>query len=200
MKRKSIRVQLKEWGACSDGYDWAIKQKSWKALWANCPRGDWMIWLLRKTGNWTHAQKVGIAVACAEHVLHICEAKHPDGKRPRQAIEAAKAWLDNPCDATRNAAAAYSAAAYSAAYSAAAYAAAAYSAAAYSAAAYSAAAYSAAAYSAAAYSAAYSASAADAATDAADYSASAAAAAAAERLWQADAIRNIVADPWNETR
>jgi hypothetical protein len=136
-----------------------------------------MIWLLRKTGNLTHVQNVSIAVECAEHVLHIYEAKYPDDKRPRQAIEAAKAWLDNPCDATRNAA----------------------DAAAYAADAADAAAYAADAAYDAAYAAAYAAYAADAAAYAAAYAAYAADA-AAERLWQSDAIRNIVADPWKETR
>jgi hypothetical protein len=32
------------------------------------------------------------AAACAEHVLHLFEAARPEDRRPRQAIEAARAW------------------------------------------------------------------------------------------------------------
>ena len=32
------------------------------------------------------------AAACAEHVLHLFESVKPDDPRPRQAIEAARAW------------------------------------------------------------------------------------------------------------
>lgn len=32
------------------------------------------------------------AAACAEHVLHLFEAEQPSDRRPREAIEAARAW------------------------------------------------------------------------------------------------------------
>lgn len=34
------------------------------------------------------------AAACAEHVLHLFEEQQPADPRPRQAIEAARAWAD----------------------------------------------------------------------------------------------------------
>jgi hypothetical protein len=61
---------------------------------------------------------VELAVWCAEQVLPIYEGKHPDDQRPRKAIEAARAWLAEPTEEHRKAAAAYAAAA--AAYAAAA--------------------------------------------------------------------------------
>jgi thymidine phosphorylase len=33
------------------------------------------------------------AASCAEHVLHLFEAARPDDPRPREAIEAARAWV-----------------------------------------------------------------------------------------------------------
>ena len=69
-------------------------------------------------GNWlvcrlmTKKQAVKYAVFAAEQVIDIYEKAYPDDKRPRNAIEAAKAYLKNPCAKTRAAAAAYAAAAY----------------------------------------------------------------------------------------
>ena len=60
----------------------------------------------------TKTQRVEWAIWCAERVIKIYEDKHPDDSRPRAAIKAAKAWLKNPTEGTRRAAAdAYAAAA-----------------------------------------------------------------------------------------
>ena len=143
-------------------------------IWNTCPRGDWMIWLLRKTQSIDRQTSVKLACLCAEHVLSIYESKYPDDKRPRLAIESAKAWADNPTDeklalvklaaegAWKARRSAYPAA-YAAGY---------------------------AAY--AAYAAAYAA----AADDASAFAAYAAADAAAERKWQADKIRELIPCPF----
>src|SRR5512138_1289569 len=50
---------------------------------------------LRRGGTLTdadHALLVLWAAACAEHVLPLFESEHPTDPRPRQAIEAARAW------------------------------------------------------------------------------------------------------------
>ena len=82
--------------------------------------------------DFTHVEKVGLAAFCAEKVIGIFESKYPDDKRPRLAIEAAKEFIKNPTDESKQRckqaadaadAAAYSAdaTAYAAAYAAAAY-------------------------------------------------------------------------------
>tara|TARA_B100001094_G_scaffold241771_1_gene237695 strand:- start:1883 stop:2443 length:561 start_codon:yes stop_codon:yes gene_type:complete len=43
---------------------------------------------------------VAIAIFFAEDVLSAFEKQHPNDIRPRAAIEAAKAWLRNPCQRT----------------------------------------------------------------------------------------------------
>ncbi len=122
---------------------------------------EWGNWLACRLMN--KNQAVQYAIFAAEQVIDIYERKYPNDKRPRNAIEAAKAYLENPSRKTKAsaAAAAYaaasaaayaaaSAAAYAAAYAAYAAAYAAYAAA--NVAAYAAAAYAdAAAYAAAAY-------------------------------------------------
>jgi hypothetical protein len=50
---------------------------------------------IRRGGTLTDADHQLLAVwaaACAEHVLHLFEEQQPADRRPRQAIEAARAW------------------------------------------------------------------------------------------------------------
>jgi len=55
------------------------------------------------------------AIDCAWRVLHIFEKKYPNDKRPRQALEATKTFLQNPCEENRQALPAARAAAWAAA-------------------------------------------------------------------------------------
>ena len=137
---------------------------------------EWGHWLICRIMN--KNQSVQYAIFAAEQVIDIYEGKYPNDKRPRNAIEAAKAYLKNPSKKTKAAAAASAAAANTAAADAntAAYAAAYAAYAAANTAAYAAAfaAYAAAYTSTYAYAAASAASAAadavaDAASDAAAY-------------------------------
>jgi hypothetical protein len=118
-----------------------------------------------KAWRWTKRDSVQLAIFAAELVIDIFEKKHPDDKRPREAIEAAIKWLQNPTEKNRKAARAAADAAYAARAAARAAADAAYAADAAADAAD--AAYAADAADAAA-DAAYAADAADAAADAAD--------------------------------
>ena len=141
-------------------------------IYHTCPRGDWLIWLLRRTNTITKPQAVLLAVTCAEHVLEIFEKKYPGEKRPRLAIDSVKNWLANPTEENRKTCRiAADAAAYAAADAAYTAASAAYTAAS-------------AAYAAAAYTAAAAAYAADDAARTEEYQ------------WQANKIREIVPCPF----
>ena len=117
--------KLKELNACKEGTDWfqALNETDHEAVISKLMAEDnfsWANWLIVRL--MTHKQKVQYAVFAAEQVIDIFEAKYPQDKRPRAAIEAAKAWIENPNEENRRAsAAAYAAAAYAtAAYAAAA--------------------------------------------------------------------------------
>ena len=74
------------------------------------------LWVLRNAASGdVKPVVVQWAIDCAERVLHLYTADD----RPRKAIEAARAWLANPCDETRSAAARTACAAYAVAYAAA---------------------------------------------------------------------------------
>ena len=148
---------LKEHSACVEGYKWSQTHENRelgpfiKAL-LDADHWPWANWVVVRCMN--KKQNVQYAVFAAEQVIEIFERKYPDDKRPRQAIEAARAYIDNPCAKTK----AYASAAYAAASASAASAAYAAASAAY-AAAYAAAAdaYAAAVYAADAAASAYAA-------------------------------------------
>ena len=54
--------------------------------------------------EWTKPDSVAMAIYAAELSIGNYEKKYPDDKRPRWAIEAAKAWLENPTEENRAAA------------------------------------------------------------------------------------------------
>jgi len=67
---------------------------------------SWANWYIMRIMS--YEQSVSYAVYAAEQVIDNFEKKHPDDKRPRQAIEAAKLCIKNP--SKENKAAAYAAA------------------------------------------------------------------------------------------
>lgn len=66
-----------------------------------------------------HKESVKYAIFAAKQVLGIYEKKYPKDDRPRKSIEAAKAWIKDPCGETKNAAHATNVAAYAVANAAA---------------------------------------------------------------------------------
>lgn len=51
--------------------------------------------LLKKLEAWNEKSARLFCCDCAEHVLHIFEAKYPNDMRPRRAIEAARAYAES---------------------------------------------------------------------------------------------------------
>ena len=121
---KITKKQLLDLNPCGDGLAFAeYCNFDFAKIYETCSRGDWLIWLLRKTKAITKPQAVNLAVVCAERVLGIYERKHPGDLRPRQAIEAVKEYALNPTEENKSKCKSAYAAAY-AAYTDAAYAAA----------------------------------------------------------------------------
>src|SRR5690349_8106487 len=92
-KTLALSDALAEIDACDEAIAW-VGDRDLKAAWAECERPDWMLWLCGrmagKPGWPTRQQIVLIACDIAESVLHIFEAKYPQDKRPRSAIEVAR--------------------------------------------------------------------------------------------------------------
>ena len=112
---------LEKNGACSEGKEWFQNQQETDGVLVikkliGEKQYNWANWTIVRL--MTHKQKVQYAVYAAEQVIEIFEKKYQNDKRPREAIEAAKAYLKDPSDKNKNAAANAANAAYAAAYSA----------------------------------------------------------------------------------
>ena len=90
--------KLEALGACEEAVEWAKESghKTLAAAWAECPRGDWMLWLAGrvagKPGSDSRRPLVLAACECARLTLPRFEERHPGDKRPRIAIEVTERW------------------------------------------------------------------------------------------------------------
>ena len=111
---------LTDLGACADAVRFVSANpdiKTWPELARKSQRIDWVLWLLARHSepgfslgatNLERRQNITrFACWCALRSLPIFEQRHPTDKRPRQAIEAAQTWAENPTE--KNRAAAYAA-------------------------------------------------------------------------------------------
>ena len=91
-------------------------------FWDTCPNGDWLLWLLRKTGRLNELQARKVALAYAKKVLPIFEKHQPFDDGPRLCLAAIETYIKNPTVANQRAmiAAAYEAHSSYTAYAAAA--------------------------------------------------------------------------------
>lgn len=80
---------------CADGFEFAKScDFDFSKIYDTCQRGDWLLWLLRHAKLGDKHQFVQVACDCAAYVLNEFEQKYPKDRRPRQAIETARAWLN----------------------------------------------------------------------------------------------------------
>lgn len=107
--------KLRALGACEEALDWVAsrpkKRQALAALWADCPRGDWMLWLAARVDEPDREGIEAAAWACA----HLAQAY------AACAYAYAYAFADAYADAAADAAAdayADAAVAYSAPYAA----------------------------------------------------------------------------------
>lgn len=77
---------LKKLNACEDAREWAA-DKSWKEVYETCHRGDWLLWLFKKT-NPDDLQLLTLAKGhCANTVRHLMK-----DERSIKAVDAAIAF------------------------------------------------------------------------------------------------------------
>lgn len=82
----NINQLLKELNACSDAIQWA-KDKSFEEIHSTCHRGDWLLWLFRRT-NPDNFQLLTLAKGhCANTVRHLMK-----DERSIKAVDAAIAF------------------------------------------------------------------------------------------------------------
>ena len=86
--------------ACTRSVKKAREYSTLQEAWDNWDRGDDMLWLLWKLEA-DPLKQIHCACDIAERVLPIFEKKYPDDKRPREAIEAARRYADDPSNENR---------------------------------------------------------------------------------------------------
>jgi len=96
---KSDLQFLKKNHACKSEMAWLKKGKyqSLQKAWTDCENSLWMLWLLEKKKLLDKKTAMRLAIIFAKDVLPIFEAKYPDDRRPRRAIEAVESYLKTNC-------------------------------------------------------------------------------------------------------
>ena len=122
MKFKDKLVKM---GACDDAVEW-VGDRDEKTAWAECKRGDWMLWLIKnRHPKVTLAYRKKLVLCTCDIAETVLKHVPADEKRPAEAIRIARAWANGEkvsLHDVKNAAAYAAAAAAYAAAAAAAYA------------------------------------------------------------------------------
>ena len=86
-------------GACDEALEWvaSLPESTTPAeAWAQAPRGEWMIWLLRRTqqgqGNEAQQKFRLVALGCAELVVDLHDRRAPEPLAPD--LAALRAWVE----------------------------------------------------------------------------------------------------------
>lgn len=106
----SALTTLRRYNACEGAIEWVGKRTPAKA-WAECPRGDWMLWIAARAGV---ERKLLVRAAC-DCVRTALKYVPKDELRPLRAIETAERWCEGKATLAEVRAAAYAYAAASAA-------------------------------------------------------------------------------------
>lgn len=92
-----VRDFILDHSPCEEAREWlrAGKFQTMADAWEACPRGDWMMWMLRKTGKAERKTLIVLACDFADRVLPFYEKKFVNDPRPREAIAAARAYAND---------------------------------------------------------------------------------------------------------
>lgn len=71
----ALKRKLQKLDACADAVKFAAQFNSLDEAWQACPRGDWMLWLAKKTGCDLRALTLAKA-HCAATVKHLMKNEH----------------------------------------------------------------------------------------------------------------------------
>ena len=94
MNKEQFTKWLESNNACSDAVIW-IGKRSLKQAWDECERADWMLWYMCRAELATKRERIHIVCDCAATALKYV----PKGEdRPREAIEAARRYADEPTE------------------------------------------------------------------------------------------------------
>uniref|UniRef100_A0A6M3KQE0 Uncharacterized protein n=1 Tax=viral metagenome TaxID=1070528 RepID=A0A6M3KQE0_9ZZZZ len=94
MNNKQLLTELKKLSACEEAVKW-VDGFDLKTAWDECERADWMLWYMCMVELATKRERIHIICDCAATALKYV----PKGEdRPREAIEAARRYADEPTE------------------------------------------------------------------------------------------------------
>jgi hypothetical protein len=117
-------IKLENLEACRESIEYVQTQKSARAAWMNCSRGDWMLWIAKRLN--VDDKKLTLAKAkCAEQARHLMKDKrsldaldacyrYANGEITGEELNTYAASAASAADAASAAGAAYAAYAYAA--------------------------------------------------------------------------------------
>jgi hypothetical protein len=73
--KTEIENYLQKHNACREGAAYARTQKSLAEVWDNCPKLEWLFWMLAKQPNKPEKELRLFAVWCARQVQHLMKDK-----------------------------------------------------------------------------------------------------------------------------
>ena len=111
MNNEQLKYKLDSLNACDESIEW-LNERDAEQMWNDCPRGDWMLWLLKKI-NLNKRKFTLCKGKCAETIKHLMK-----DERSIKAVEVAIRY--GYSEATEEELSAADAYAYDAAYAAAA--------------------------------------------------------------------------------
>ena len=69
--KKEIEKYLEKHNACREGVAFAMSQNSLAEVWDNCPRLDWLFWIVKRQATKPEKELRLFAVWCARGVQHL---------------------------------------------------------------------------------------------------------------------------------
>ena len=113
-----FKEKLKKLGDCDSMIEW-VGDRDLKTAWAECKRGDWMFWLIKKSNSKVTLPMRKKLVLCACDIADtVLEHVPKDEKRPAEAIRIARSWAHGEKISLDEIKSAAHAAAHAAAYAA----------------------------------------------------------------------------------
>lgn len=95
-----LAVRIGDLDPCDKAVAW-LGDKTAKTAWAECERGDWMLWLLARLcgppESDSRKKLVQVCCDCAELSLPVFEARYPNDNRPRVILETARRYANGEC-------------------------------------------------------------------------------------------------------
>lgn len=86
MNAQKFEILLSKLSACQEAKDWS-KNKSWQEVFNTCPRGDWLLWLYKRTNKGDLRAFTLAKGHCANTVRHLMK-----DERSIKAVDAAIAF------------------------------------------------------------------------------------------------------------